>query len=158
MAKTEGNMAAILVCDGDRQRQLQLKNRLQKQGHEVWLAERLERINAILHDVPINVMVLDLDRLNLDALIDFAGRWRGIKILCETSDPGISHDFRTWMADALINKSGDDEQIAVAIDRLLNNGPSVINSKSENRQQSRSALAENSKQIQKGDFKSQAAN
>ncbi len=133
MAKTEGNMAAILVCDGDPQRQLQLKSRLQKQGHEVWLAERLERINAILHDVAINVMILDLDQLNLDALIDFAGRWRGIKILGETSDPGLRHDFRTWMADALISKSGDGEQIAVVVDQLLNHGPSVANPKSQNR-------------------------
>ena len=112
-------MAAILVCDGDPQRQLQLKSRLQRQGHEVWLAERLERINAILHDVVINVMILDLDRLNLDTLIDFAGRWPGIKIVGETSDPDISQDFRTWMADALINKGGDGEQIGAAVGRLL---------------------------------------
>lgn len=120
-------MAAILVYDGDRQYQHELKTRLQKQGHQVWLADRLDQINTILRDVAINLMILDVDQHDLNLLTEFADRWRGIKILFRASDFYIKQDFRAWMADDLISKNGDSEQVTKAVSRLLNGEYKKIN-------------------------------
>ena len=120
-------MAAILLYDSDPQHQQQVKNRLQKQGHQVWLADRLDQINTILRDVAINLMILDVDQHDLDLLTEFADRWRGIKIVFQASDYYIKQDFRTWMADDRISKNGDSEQVTKAVSRLLNGGYKKIN-------------------------------
>ncbi len=112
-------MATILLNESDPQRHEQLRSELQSQGHRVWSAQHLNEIIATLHDVAIDLMILDLDHQRLEELAAFAERWRGIKILFQSSSPVLMQDFRTWMADQFVCKDERGERLARAIGQLL---------------------------------------
>jgi len=97
-------MATILLNESDPVRHELLRLRLQRQGHNVWSAQHLNDIIATLHDVAVDVMILDLDYQNLDELSAFANRWKGIRILFQASSTVLLQDFRCWMADQFIFK------------------------------------------------------
>lgn len=113
------NMAAILLNESDPTRLQLLRARLQRQGHDVWSASHLNDIIATLHDVAIDLMILDLDNHKLDELAAFAGRWKGIKILFQASTAALLQDFRSWMADEFVHKTHDSENVANAVAQLL---------------------------------------
>lgn len=112
-------MATILLNESDPQRHEQLRSELQNQGHRVWSAQHLNDIIATLHDVAVDLMILDLDYQRLDELLAFAERWRGIKILFQASSPAAMQDFRTWMADQFVCKEDQAERLTEAIGQLL---------------------------------------
>lgn len=112
-------MATILLNESDPQRHKQLRSELQSQGHRVWSAQHLTEIIATLHDVAIDLMILDLDHQRLEELAAFAERWRGIKILFQSSSPGLMQDFRSWMADQFVYKDERGERLAHAVGQLL---------------------------------------
>lgn len=113
-------MAAILLTEMDPKLQAQIKTKLQKKGHKVWLAHQLSEIDTILKAAAIQLMIVDLDEKDLDLLTQVAGRWKGIKILFQASDSNLKQDFRTWIADEFICKSEDGENINRAVTQLLN--------------------------------------
>lgn len=119
-------MATILLNESDSRRRQWLRARLQRQGHVVWPAHHLNDIIATLHDVAIDLMILDLDLQNLDELIAFAGRWRGVKILFQSSAPAPAHDFRSWMADQFVHKSYNSEDVVRAVAQLLQKNPAPL--------------------------------
>ena len=112
-------MATIVLNETDPGRQKYLKKSLQRQGHQVWLADRLDQINAILSDVSAQMLSIDLDRQNLDAVTQFGERWKGVKILFQTSDSDLRYDFRTWMADQFVLKEISTEKMQRAIEHLV---------------------------------------
>jgi len=69
-------MATILLNESDPVRRELLRLRLQRQGHNVWSAQHRNDIIATLHDVAVDLMILDLDHQNLDELSAFANRWK----------------------------------------------------------------------------------
>jgi hypothetical protein len=79
----------------------------------------LNDIVATLHDVAVDLMILDLDDQRLEELLAFAERWRGIKILFQASSPAAMQDFRTWMADQFVCKEDHAERLSNAIGQLL---------------------------------------
>jgi two-component SAPR family response regulator len=112
-------MAIILLNESDPLRHELLRMRLQRQGHKVWSAHHLNDIIATLHDVAVDLMILDLDHQRLDDLAAFADRWKGIKILFQTSSPALLQDFRCWMADQFVVKFHNSENLARAVAQLL---------------------------------------
>lgn len=112
-------MATILLNESDPSRRHLLRARLQRQGHKVWSASHLNDIVALLHDVAVDLMILDLDHQNLDELVAFADRWKGIKILFQTSSAAPLQDFRSWMADQFVYKLHDSENLTLAVAQLL---------------------------------------
>ena len=116
-------MATILLNESDPVRHELLRLRLQRQGHKVWPAHHLNDIIATLHDVAIDLMILDLDHQRLDDLAAFAGRWKGIKILFQASSPALLQDFRCWMAAQFVVKFYNGENILRAVAQLLQNKP-----------------------------------
>jgi len=112
-------MATILLNESDPARHQLLRLHLQRQGHKVWSAHHLNDIIATLHDVAIDLMILDLDHHNLDELAAFADRWKGIKILFQASSPAPTQDFRSWMADQFVHKFQNDEALSRAVVQLL---------------------------------------
>ncbi len=112
-------MATILLNESDPQRHKQLRSELQSRGHRVWSAQHLTEIIATLHDVAIDLMILDLDHQRLEELAAFAERWRGIKILFQSSSPSLMQDFRSWMADQFVYKDEHGERLAHAVGQLL---------------------------------------
>ncbi len=112
-------MATILLNESDPQRHEQLRSSLQQSGHRVWSAQHLNDIVATLHDVAVDLMILDLDHQRLDELAAFADRWRGIKILFQASSPAPMQDFRAWMADRFVCKEEHGEPVAHAVGQLL---------------------------------------
>jgi hypothetical protein len=89
----------------------------------VWPAHHLNDIITTLHDVAIDLMILDLDQQRLDELSAFANRWRGVKILFQASSPELAQDFRCWMADQLVIKFHNGENISHAVAQLLRDSP-----------------------------------
>jgi DNA-binding response OmpR family regulator len=116
-------MATILLNESDPMRHELLRMRLQRQGHKVWSAHHLNDIIATLHDVAIDLMILDLDHQRLDDLAAFAGRWKGIKILFQASSPAFLQDFRCWMADQFVVKFYNGENLSRAVAQLLQPKP-----------------------------------
>ena len=112
-------MATILLNESDPQRHEQLRSELQQHGHRVWSARHLNEIVATLHDVAIDLMILDLDHQRLEELAAFAERWRGIKILFQSNSTALMQDFRTWMADRFVCKEEHGERLAHAVTQLL---------------------------------------
>lgn len=112
-------MASILVCDSDTRQQQQLQDRLRQQGHKVSLAQDLNEIPEVLQEGEIHLLIMDLDQENLNSLASLGDHCRDVKIVGQTSDPELSYDFRSWIADALVSKYAGEEQINGAIDRLL---------------------------------------
>ncbi len=112
-------MATILLNESDPQRHEHLRSALQQQGHRVWSAQHLNEIIATLHDVAVDLMILDLDHQRLEELAAFAERWRGVKILFQASSTALVQDFRTWMADRFVCKEEHNEKLARAISQLL---------------------------------------
>ena len=126
-------MATILLNESDPLRHQLLRLRLQRQGHKVWSAHHLNDIIATLHDVVVDLMILDLDHHNLDELSAFADRWRGIKILFQASSPELLQDFRCWMADQFICKFHDGENVSRAVTQLLR--PKLLRRRNTSRRQ-----------------------
>lgn len=116
-------MATILLNESDPLRHELLRLRLQRQGHKVWSAHHLNDIIATLHDVAIDLMILDLDHQRLDDLAAFADRWKGIKILFQANSLALLQDFRCWMADQFVVKFHNDENISRAVAQLLQPKP-----------------------------------
>ena len=112
-------MATILVYDVDQQHQKQLAVKLEQQGHKVWLANQLSDVNALLNNVDIHLMILDLDQENLDEVVQFGDRWRGVKIVFQSSKVNLKQDFRTWLADDFICKGENGGSIFHTLNRLL---------------------------------------
>ena len=112
-------MATILLNEADPMRHKQLRTQLQRQGHNVWSASHLNDIVSTLHDVAVDLMILDLDNHRLDDLAAFADRWRGVKILFQASYFDPRQDFRSWMADHFVSKSNHDETVVQTVDELL---------------------------------------
>lgn len=112
-------MASILLNESDPVRREFLRARLQRHGHRVWLAHHLNDIIATLHDVAIDLMILDLDHHRLDELAAFAARWKGIKILFQASSLAPMQDFRSWMADQFVYKMANGENLSRAVAQLL---------------------------------------
>lgn len=67
-------MATILLNESDPMRHELLRMRLQRQGLKVWSAHHLNDVIATLHNVTIDLMILDLDHQRLDDLAAFASR------------------------------------------------------------------------------------
>lgn len=112
-------MATILLNESDPLRHEELRSTLQQQGHRVWSARHLNDIIATLHDVAVDLMILDLDQQHVEELAAFAERWRGIKILFQSGSPAVMQDFRTWMADQFVCKEDRAEQLTNAVNQLL---------------------------------------
>lgn len=112
-------MADILLNDSDRTHLQAVQSRLKKEGHQVWTANELLEINSILNDAGAQVMILDLDQHNLNDLMQFAERWSGIKIVFQASNTTLKYDFRSWIADAFVAKSGNGAAITSTVERLL---------------------------------------
>ena len=112
-------MATILLNEIDPLRHEELRATLQQQGHRVWSAQHLNDIIATLHDVAVDLMILDLDQQRVEELAAFAERWRGVKILFQSSSPAVMQDFRTWMADQFVCKEARTEQLTDAVAQLL---------------------------------------
>lgn len=112
-------MATILLNESDPSRRHLLRARLQRQGHKVWSASHLNDIVALLHDVAVDLMIIDLDHQNLNELVAFADHWKGIKILFQTSTAAPLQDFRSWMADQFVYKFHDSENLTLAVAQLL---------------------------------------
>ena len=116
-------MATILLNESDPLRHEMLRLRLQRQGHKVWSAPHLNDIIATLHDVAVDVMILDLDHQRLDELSAFASRWKGIKIVFQASSTALLQDFRCWMADQFVFKFQNSENVLRAVAQLLQPKP-----------------------------------
>lgn len=116
-------MATILLNESDPVRHNLLRLRLQRQGHKVWSAQHLNDIIATLHDVAVDLMILDLDHQRLDELSAFASRWKGIKIVFQASSTELLQDFRCWMADQFVFKFQNGENISRAVTQLLQPKP-----------------------------------
>jgi DNA-binding response OmpR family regulator len=116
-------MATILLNESDPVRHELLRLQLQCQGHKVWSARHLNDVIATLHDVAVDLMILDLDYQNLDELSAFASRWRGIKILFQASSTALLQDFRCWMADQFVFKFQNGENVSRAVAQLLQPKP-----------------------------------
>jgi len=116
-------MATIILNESDPVRHELLRLRLQRQGHNVWSAQHLNDIIATLHDVAVDVMILDLDYQNLDELSAFANRWKGIRILFQASSTALLQDFRCWMADQFVFKFQGGENVSRAVAQLLQPKP-----------------------------------
>lgn len=112
-------MATILLNESDPQRHEQLRFELQRKGHRVWSAQHLNDIIATLHDVAVDLMILDLDHQRLEELTAFAERWRGVKILFQSSSPVPAQDFRYWLADCFFHKENPNANLAQAVTQLL---------------------------------------
>lgn len=112
-------MATILLNESDPVRHELLRLRLQRQGHKVWSANHLNEIIATLHDVAIDVMILDLDQHCLDDLVAFADRWKGIKIVFQSSSMGPLQDFRLWMAEQIVYKFKNAENLSRVVTQLF---------------------------------------
>jgi len=116
-------MATILLNESDPVRHELLRLRLQRQGHKVWPARHLNDIIATLHDVAVDLMILDLDDQRLDDLCGFANRWKGIKIVFQASSTELLQDFRCWMADQVVFKFQNGENVSRAVAQLLQPKP-----------------------------------
>jgi DNA-binding NtrC family response regulator len=112
-------MASILLNDVDPASQHLLRSKLERLGHDVWVAGDLNDIVAILHDVVIDLMILDLDRQNPDELLMFADRWKGILILFQATCADFWEDFRCKVADEVICKNHNGENITRLVSQLL---------------------------------------
>jgi DNA-binding NtrC family response regulator len=112
-------MATILLNESDPVRRELLRLRLQREGYKIWPAQNLNDIIATLHDVAVDVMILDLDHQNLDELAEFANRWKGIRIIFQASSTALLQDFRCWMADQFVFKFQNGENVSRAVTQLL---------------------------------------
>lgn len=101
-------MANILLNEFNLANQRLLRSQLARKGHIVWVAENIGEIVTILHDVAIDLMILDLNRQNLDELFMFADRWKGVLILFQIECVGSWEDFCCWMADEVVCKNEDN--------------------------------------------------
>jgi DNA-binding response OmpR family regulator len=113
------DMASIILNDVNLVSQRSLRSELERQGHNVWVAGDLNEIIAILHDVVIDLMILDLDRQNPDELLMFADRWKGILILFQASCSEFWEDFRRWIADDIVCKNHSGKNIARVVSQVL---------------------------------------
>ena len=112
-------MANILLNEFDQSRHKLLRSQLEHRGHQVLSVDDVNDIIATLKEVTIDLMILDLDNQSLDELIEFANRWKGIMIVFQTSCPVLKQDFRSWVADEVIRKCHNGENLLQAVVQLL---------------------------------------
>lgn len=116
---TNKKAVSILLNESDPARRRVFRKRLESQGHKVWSANHLSEIVSTLHDVPVDLMILDLDSQRLEDLAAFAGRWRGIKILFQGSSTLLDQDFQSKIADSFVSKQNQAENISNAVLQLI---------------------------------------
>ena len=114
-------MASILLNETDGFRRARLRANLEQQGHKVWYAMHLNDIVATLLEVPVDLVIFDVDQQRMDDLAAFANRWRGVKVLFQLSTGEPLYDFRSWMADNFVFKHRAIDNVASAVNQLLNN-------------------------------------
>ncbi len=112
-------MAVILLNEFDPDHHRLLRTKLEGRGYQVLSVNHINDIIATLKEVAIDLMILDLDNQNIDELIEFANRWRGILILFQASYTEHMQDFRCWMADGFVCKCNNGENVMQAVVQLL---------------------------------------
>ncbi len=112
-------MAHIILNEADPIRRRLLSTRLKHSGHTVSSADRLDEIISILSESPIDIILVDMDKLSLEDVLIFAPNLRGAKLLLQASNVDLKHDFRSWIADDIVHKSQDGENVLLSIDKVL---------------------------------------
>ncbi|MEE9169590.1 MAG: hypothetical protein V3U73_07470 [bacterium] len=123
---------AILLNEFDPNRRNLLRSKLERQGYRVWSTSHLGEVIPILHDVAIDLMILDGDKYKIVELVEFASRWRGVLTLFQKRCSELSQDLRKWTAKKLICKCENGDNILRAVSALL--GESELKDKIEARQ------------------------
>jgi hypothetical protein len=57
---------------------------------------------------------------SLDEVVQIAPNLKGVKILFLVSNDDIKDDFRSWIAEDIIQKSREDDAIICSIQKILN--------------------------------------
>jgi DNA-binding response OmpR family regulator len=112
-------MAFIVLQDTEQNKSQKLTQQLEQAGHKVWSVAELSDVNALINNLDIELMVLDLDSENLDEILQFGDDWKGVKIVFQSSAAMLKQDFRTWLADDFISKDDADGNIVHKVNHLL---------------------------------------
>ncbi len=113
-------MSRIILVKSDAQRNSLLTALLQRQGHTVSITDTLDQIPAVITKSQLDMLVVDMDEHSLDEVVQIAPNLKGVKILFLGGNDDMQHDFRSWIADDIIQGSQDDDAINYCIQKILN--------------------------------------
>jgi DNA-binding response OmpR family regulator len=113
-------MSRIILVESDPQRNSLLTALLQGQGHAVSITDTLDQIPAVITKSQLDILVVDMDEHSLDEIVQIAPNLKDVKILFLGGNDDMQHDFRSWIADDIIQKSQDDDAINYCIQKILN--------------------------------------
>lgn len=113
-------MSRIILVEGDQQRNSLLAARLRSQRHAVSITNTLDQIAAVITKSQLDILIVDMDEHSLDEVVQIAPNLKGTKILFLGGNDEIKRDFRSWIAEDIIQKSGDDDAIICSIQKILN--------------------------------------
>lgn len=124
-------MARILVMDGDERARILYCEDLKQDGHTVIaVADPETAREAIRRQMP-DLVVLEVGPPSgggLGVVGDVLSLGRTIRIVLHTACMLYKDDFRSWLADAYIRKTGDTAELRKAVREVLSkNRPPAAN-------------------------------
>ncbi len=107
---TEAVPRTVLVVDEDLKSAMRCKSGLEAKGFRVMCTHSGREALEIFTRERIDLIVSEVslpDMSGMDLIETFAARKKRVPILVNTSDPGYKQSFRSWAADAIVEKSSD---------------------------------------------------
>jgi CheY-like chemotaxis protein len=112
----------VLLVDGDEVQSLSSKRELESQGYRVVCAHSGEDAFAVFEQEKIDAVVADTllpDMHVLDLIDGIAAKRRRIPIVVNSPYTVCNHNFRYWIADAIVDKSAGTRTLFAQVAALL---------------------------------------
>lgn len=114
-------MTRILLVDSDRKQRELYGSQLSKDGYEVVAVDTGREALKKLGSEQMDAVVLELqlpDMCGLRFMGDVISRQRRLPIIINTDSGYFRDDFKSWAADAFLDKSSDCSALRHALKRL----------------------------------------
>lgn len=115
-------MATILVIEGEKERRGRYQGELRKAGYEVLAANGMRQALRLAGRHLVDLAVLDTvlaDGDSVECMQRLLAHQRDLKLVLNTANASISHDFNFWLADRFVPASADLSHLKEAIADLL---------------------------------------
>ena len=121
-SETDFAACTVLLVEEDLNSALSCKSGLEAQGFRVVCTQSGREALELFSREKIDLVVSEIslpDMPGMDLIEIFAGCQKRIPIVANTSDYGYKQSFRSWAADAIIEKSGDVHTLFEMVTTLL---------------------------------------
>ena len=115
-------MATILVIDDEMSIRLLYDDVLTEEGHTVLTAESGSEGLQMLHEEPVDLVVLDIklkSESGLDVLQRIVRQYPGLPVVLCSAYISFQDDYTSWLAERYVVKSSDPAELLQEVNKVL---------------------------------------